>query len=86
MADRSVRQTGKNQLGNIISLADSGQLWSPRSSEDCIRDIETGVHTYFVPWTTGRTEIGVVASPYGKYLKTDRDNTSRNNLDELPNP
>jgi hypothetical protein len=86
MADRAVRQTGKDRLGNIISLADKGEYWSPRASADCIRDIETGAHTYYVPWTSGRTEIEVVKGPGGKYLRTDRDNTTKNNLDDLPNP
>ncbi len=36
-------------------------------------------------WPGGvRTEIRVVNGPTGKYLRTDRDNTSRNNLDDLP--
>lgn len=86
MADRAVRQTGKDRFGNITSLADRGQAWSPRASADCIRDIESRTHTYYVPWNSGRTEIRVVDGPGGKYLRTDRDNTSKNNLDDLPNP
>ena len=34
---------------------------------------------------TGRTEIRVVNGPNGKYLRTDRDDTERNNLRDLPN-
>lgn len=84
MTDRAVRQTGKDRLGNITSLADAGQSWSPRSSADCIRDIETGANTYHVPWRSGRTEIRVVTEGSTKYLRTDRDNTTKNNLDDLP--
>lgn len=84
MSDRAVRQTGKDRYGNIISLADSGEAWSPRPSADAIRDIETGTHTYHVPWNSGRTEIRVVSGASGKYLRTDRDNTAANNLDDLP--
>ena len=47
-------------------------------------DIESRAHTYHVPWTDGRTEIRVVNGAKGKYLRTDRDNTTRNNLDDLP--
>lgn len=84
MADRAVRKTGKDSEGDITALCNSGQSWSPRKKADAIRDIENGTHSYHVPWTDGRTEIHVVNGPNGKYLRTDRDNTSNNNLDDLP--
>ncbi len=84
MADRAVFKTGKDRDGDITKLCNEGQSWSPRSKSDAIRDIESGTHTYYVPWKSGRTEIRVVPGITGKYLRTDRDNTSRNNLDDLP--
>jgi len=84
MAEREVTQTRKNHDGDIIALCNPGDSWSPRSKQDAIRDIETKTHRYYVPWSDGRTEIHVVNGPTGKYLRTDRDNTSRNNLDDLP--
>lgn len=84
MADRAVRKTRKNDEGDITALCDSGAYWSPRSKADAIADIESGAHTYHVPWPTGRTEIRVVKGPKGKYLRTDRDQTEKNNLDDLP--
>jgi len=84
VSDRAVRNTGKDHYGNITKLCDPGQIWTPRDKEDAIRDIENNLHTYYVPWQTGRTEIRVVNGPTGKYLRTDRDNTSKNNLDDLP--
>lgn len=84
MADRAVRQTAKASNGDILALCDSGAFWSPRRKADAISDIENGTHTYYVPWTTGRTEIRVVNGPNGKYLRTDHDNTQRNNLADLP--
>lgn len=85
MADRAVRKTGKNNDGDITRLCNDGDFWSPRSKADAISDIESGAHTYHVPWVGGRTEIRVVNdSVKGKYLRTDRDNTTRNNLDDLP--
>lgn len=85
MADRAVRQSGKDDNGDITSLCDRDSSWSPRLKADAIRDIESGLHTYHVPWTTGRTEIHVVKGSAGKYLRTDRDTTTKNNLDDLPN-
>jgi hypothetical protein len=83
MADRAVRKTGKNDEGDITSLCDDGASWSPRPKADAIKDIDTNTHTYFVPWKSGRTEIRVVDDPGGKYLRTDRDNSKRNNLADL---
>ena len=85
MADRAVRKTRKDEDGDILALCDDGASWSPRMKGDAITDIESGIHTYHVPWKSGRTEIRVVNDPVkGKYLRTDRDDTTRNNLDDLP--
>lgn len=84
MADRAIRRTGKDSDGDITSLCNSGDYWSPRLKNDAIYDIKTGAHTYYVPWKSGRTEIRVVNGQNGKYLRTDHDQTEKNNLDELP--
>jgi hypothetical protein len=83
MADRAVYRTGKDDRGDITALC-SDEWWSPRSKRDAISDIETGVHTYHVPWRDGRTEIRVVIGATGRYLRTDADQTTRNNLLDLP--
>jgi hypothetical protein len=86
MSDRRVTCTGKDPNGDITSLGNPGEWWSPRSKQDAIRDIETAAHTYYVIWPPGqtRTEVYVVPAATGKYLRTDRDSTPRNNLDDLP--
>ena len=85
MARRAVIRTGKDKDGDIISLCNPEESWSPRSKQDAISDIESGTHIYYVPWTSGpHTEIEVVNGPRGKYLRTRRDGTSGNNLDNLP--
>ena len=84
MADRRVTHTRKDKDGDITALGNPGELWSPRLKVDAIRDIESKLHTYYVQWPEKRTEIRVVNGPTGKYLRTDRDNTTRNNLDDLP--
>lgn len=85
MSKRQVIKTGKNQDGDITRLCNENDYWSPRSKADAIQDIESGTHTYVVPWKSGETQIHVVNDPVkGKYLRTDSDNTTRNNLDDLP--
>lgn len=85
MADRAVRKARKGRDGDILALCDDGANWSPRGKQDVIPDIENGLHTYHVPWVAGHTQIRVVNDRIkGKYLRTDRDNTERNNLLDLP--
>jgi len=85
MADRAVLKTGKDRNGDITKLCNAGQPWSPRSKANAIAEIESGLHRYYVPWAHGEpTFIRVVNGPTGKYLRTDRDQTTKNNLDDLP--
>jgi len=85
MADRAVHQARHDSDGDITAIGAPGQPWSPRQKWDAINEIETGAHRYFVPWKDDpHTWIRVVNGPTGKYLRTDRDNTARNNLDDLP--
>jgi len=87
MATRPVTHTRKDRYGTITGLGNPGSNgygWSVRTVADCIRDIESGAHTYYVPWQSGSTWIRVVNGSRGKYLRTDRDDTARNNLDDLP--
>ena len=86
MADRKVTHTGKDKDGDITMLCNQGMYWSPRLKVDAIRDIENNYHAYYVQWKDKRTGIHVVNDPKkGKYLRTDSDSTSKNNLDDLPN-
>lgn len=84
MADRPVTKTGKDKDGDITCLCNDGSDWSPRKAADAINDIKNHIHTYYVPWQDGRTEIEVVKGATGDYLRTDWDDTTKNNLDDLP--
>jgi hypothetical protein len=84
MADREVTRTRKDKNNVITALCNPSAGWSPRSKADAINDIEFKTHTYHVKWPEKRTEIRVVNDRDGKYLRTDRDNTTRNNLLDLP--
>jgi hypothetical protein len=83
--DRQVTKSRKDRHGDILVLCNPGTEWSPRLKQDVIRDTETGLHTYFVRWADGqRTEIRVARGLAGKYLRTSKDDTTRNNLLDLP--
>lgn len=85
MADRRVTQTGKDEDGDITALCNSDETWSPCPKSEAITEIEDELHTYHVLWDDDvRTEIRVVKGTSGKYLRTDKDKTTRNNLDDLP--
>ena len=82
---RYVTETGKDTDGDITALCNAEQYWSPRPKSDAINDIERGNYEYWVNWINSPdTRIRVVDGPSGKYLRTDRGNTSKNNLDDLP--
>lgn len=85
MAKRYVNKSGKDKDGDITKLCNGSADWSPRQKADAIRDIENGTHSYWVSWTDGQeTEVKVVNGSSGKYLRTLRDGSTRNNLDDLP--
>ena len=84
MADRRVTQTGKDGDGDITKLCNPGKDWSPRSKAGAISDIENGTHSYYVQNRVNRSDIHVVDGPSGKYLRSDPESTSTNNLDNLP--
>ena len=85
MATRTVTATRKDRNGDITALGNFGELWSPRLAPDAIDDIVEKRHAYWVNWPDGlRTEVRVVRGSTGPYLRTDRDDTTHNNLDDLP--
>lgn len=84
MAERRVTATGKNSEGDITSLCNAPEWWSPVSKRQAIEDIENGSHRYYVRSGNAVADIHVVDGPTGKYLRTDPDATQVDNLDSLP--
>ncbi len=86
MKTRCVTHTRKESGRRILAVGNPDERWSPRRTADAIRDIEAGRYTYHVlSLGRPRTEIRVIKASYGKYLRTDRDGTTQNNLRDLPN-
>ena len=85
METRYVTKTRKDNNGTITALCDAGAPWSPRTKSAAISDIEQDLCRYYVKWSKDEvTEIRVAGSGANKYLRTDRDETTRNNLADLP--
>ena len=84
MTERQVTRTGKDKDGDITSLCNPSEFWSPRKKQDAISDIESGTYQYYTSNGSTKTIVRVVNGASGKYLRTDSDSTSRNNLDDLP--
>jgi hypothetical protein len=84
MARREVTHTRKDQDGDITALCNPGAYWSPRLKRDAISDIDYKFHQYFVRIRGHEVDINVINDPDGKYLRTDPDRTTTNNLDDLP--
>ena len=82
MAARQVTKTGKDSSGDITSLCGS---WGSQSKSDAIRDIESGTHRYYTHASNGtEANVIVVRGDSGKYLRTDPDKTTADNLADLP--
>lgn len=84
MADRKVTKTGKVDGNVITKLCNAGELWSPKSKDDAIDDIDSGRHTYYVTLGNSKVNIHVVNVGGKKHLRTDPDGKGKNNLEELP--
>jgi hypothetical protein len=86
MARRQVTQSKKDRDGDILALCNPGANWSPVDKATAIREIESKTNSYFVRVNNQEVDVNVVPKANGeKYLRTDRDPTKHNNLDDLPN-
>ena len=83
MERREVTKTEKDEQKVITALCNPDEEWSPRLTADAISDIEDGRYEYFVGVGDQEVDILVVPRGPGKYLRTSRDETEANNLDEL---
>ncbi len=86
MSRRRVTHTGKDSDGDITRLCNAEELWCVRTTTDAIEDIDSRQHSYFIRDDKGNeVDIRVVDDPAGRYLRTNRDESTANNLDDLPN-
>lgn len=84
MAELQVKCVKKNVEDDITHIGGDEFLYT---SEEAIGYIETGVYTFYTLIAGRRAEVRVIHDSRvagGKYLRTDPDITTSNNLDDLP--
>lgn len=82
MAERKVTSTGKDEDGDITKLCGN---FGVVTKFQAIQHIDNKIHSYYVHESgPDRVYVRVVNGSNGKYLRTDADSYSRNNLDNLP--
>lgn len=84
MIQRQITNTKKDSSGNIVLLCNQSEWWSPRLANEILWDIEEAMYLYFVIVDGQKVEIKVITELTRKYLRTDPDKTTKNNLDDLP--
>lgn len=82
---RRVTQTSKDKQGDITALCNPTSTWSRVTKAQAIKDIESDDYRYYVK-EGGAQEVDVRVRKRNdvKYLTTDADSKSPNNLDNLP--
>jgi hypothetical protein len=83
LAERRVTEAIRDDRGRILALCNPRETWSPRRASDARRDIRFGLHRYIAVGGGREADVRVVDGPSGAYLRSDWDDTSENNLDEL---
>lgn len=79
---RRITHVRKDKDGDITHVKGH---WGYDAASVVINDIESGTRDYYTQEVSPRTDVHVSKTPAGKkYLRTDADGTSANNLDNLP--
>ena len=78
---REVTAVRKGRGEVVTHLCNEGAAWSPVSVRQAVREIDSGTILYFVRTGDHSVPIRTVG---GRYLRTQADDSSDNNLDNLP--
>lgn len=83
MAERRVTATAKDRDdGHITALCNLSSTWKRVSRSQAVKDIKSGDPKYYVQEVgTARVYVHVYG---GKFLRTNADPSSKNNLKNLP--
>lgn len=87
MSRRQVKCVLKYKKGGggvILAVGNNDCEWSPRFKTDTIRDIEEGLHTYYVKFDDKIVDVEIVEKDRFKYLTTNPEDPNKYNLDSMP--
>jgi hypothetical protein len=78
--DRRITAVKKDRQGNIVALCNPSESWSPRKAIDVMKDIGSGMKSYYVQQLPKRTYLRLISGN----LQTTKDATNGNSLTNLP--
>jgi hypothetical protein len=78
--DRRITAVKKDRKGTIVALCNPDESWSPRRVIDVMRDIGSGMKSYYVQLLPNRTYLRLISGN----LQTSKDLTHGNSLTNLP--
>jgi hypothetical protein len=82
--NKSDRTNPHEQINNVGGINTDGTRWK-LSQDQAIKGIEEGKYSFYVNKTGNQVKVIIAVSSYGhKYLKTEADTTTSNNLLSLP--
>lgn len=84
MIERQITNIKKDSKGRTRLICNPDEWWSPKSVKEVVYEIEESFYRYYVIVNNLKVEVKVIADSENKYLCTDPDKTTQNNLDELP--
>jgi len=84
MYERRITHTYKDRDGKITFISNPGEAWSPQAVATTCAHIRGDLISYYVDAAGWRADVGVVSGAGGDYLRTYADESSVNNLDNLP--
>lgn len=84
MIERRVTKARKDETGQVITVGNPVEWWSPRTAEEVMNDIEESFYNYFIMLGGKKVLLKVVNGSGEKRLRTDPSETSKNKLSELP--
>ncbi len=84
MVERRITHTYKDQSGAITHVSNPGEWWSPQTVALTCSHIWSRDVSYYVDAAGWRAQVDAVRGPSGPYLRTYADETSMNNLENLP--
>lgn len=84
MADRVITAVAKDKKDRIVAIGNPGEEWSPLTTAEAIVHIGLDLHTYTTSANGTGSRIVIVNQGGRHYLRSSKDATHSDNLDDLP--